>query len=132
MRYWLPVVLWMVVIFLFSGREKVAITDSYALSFLFFKTLHLIEYIFLYIVSYRAFFNTVTNKNRALIYSLILTIIYAATDEIHQHFVPTREGRLRDVIIDSFGGGLGWIILVQLLPKASKKLKSVAKRWQIL
>jgi len=110
----------------------VALTDSYALSFLFFKILHLIEYIFLYMVCYRAFFNTGTRKDKAFLYAFIITLLYAITDEIHQRFVPTREGRLRDVIIDAIGGGLGWILLIQFLPKAPKKLRNLAKKWQIL
>ena len=132
LRYWLPVILWMMVIFAFSGRQKVALTDSYALSFLFFKILHLIEYIFLYVICYRAFFNTGTRKDKAFLYAFIITLLYAMTDEIHQRFVPTREGRLRDVIIDAIGGGLGWILLTQWLPKAHRKLKNLAKKWQIL
>jgi len=122
----------MVVIFAFSNRQKVALTDSYALSFLFFKALHLIEYAFLYVVSYRAFLNSGLKKKKALLYSFILTFLYAATDEIHQRFVPTREGKLRDVIIDGLGGGLGWILLTQWLPKAPKRLKNLAKTWQLL
>jgi VanZ family protein len=132
LRYWLPVILWMMVIFAFSGRQKVALTDSYALSFLFFKILHLIEYIFLYMVCYRAFFNTGTRKDKAFLYAFIITLLYAITDEIHQRFVPTREGKLRDVIIDVIGGGFGWVMIAQFLPKAPKKLKTLAKRLQIL
>jgi VanZ family protein len=131
-RFWLPVILWMMVIFAFSGRQKVALTDSYALSFLFFKTLHLIEYIFLYVVCYRAFFNTGMRKDKVFLYAFIITLLYAISDEIHQWFVPTREGRLRDVIIDAIGGGLGWILLTQWLPKAPKKLRNLAKQWQLL
>jgi len=131
-RFWAPVILWMAVIFLFSSREKVALTDSYALGFLFFKALHLIEFIFLYFVCFRAFFNTGVSKDRAYVYAFLIAIFYAATDEIHQRFVPTREGRIRDVIIDAIGGGLGWIFLTQLLPKAPKSLKNLAKKWQLL
>ena len=41
-----------------------------------------------------------------------LAVAYAASDEFHQSFVPTREGSLRDVGIDSTGAlaalGLIW------------------------
>ncbi|MCJ7826188.1 VanZ family protein [Patescibacteria group bacterium] len=131
-RYWLPVIIYMAAIFIASSRQKVAISDSYAISFLFFKTLHLIEYIFLYLVCYRAFFNTGTRKDKAFLYAFIITVLYAATDEIHQRLVPTREGKFRDVIIDVIGGGFGWLIITSLLPKAPKKLKTLAKRLQIL
>lgn len=125
-KFWLPVVIWMLVIFIFSSRQKVAVTDSYALSFLFFKTLHLIEYAFLYILLYRALKNTTKAKKHPIfIYALIILILYAGTDELHQSFIPTREGKLRDVIIDTIGGGLGWIFLQELLPKAPEKLKNL-------
>ena len=130
--YWLPVIVWMIVIFLFSSRQKVAITDSYAVSFLFFKTLHLLEYSFFYILLYRAFRNTSVRNKNAYILSFVILTLFAISDEIHQAFVPTREGRLRDVIIDLIGGGLGWILLTQWLPMAPKRLKNLVKQWQLL
>ena len=99
-RFWLPVVLWMIVIFAFSSRQKVAFTDSYVISFVFFKTLHLVEYYVLYIVTYRAVRNTCKNKKNAWMTAFVITSVYAILDEIHQRYVPTREGKLRDVIID--------------------------------
>ncbi len=38
--------------------------------------------------------------------------IYAATDEIHQLFVPGRAGRFSDVCIDGMGAILGIVVLV--------------------
>ena len=46
--------------------------------------------------------------------SLWLAVLYAATDELHQTFVPTREGCLRDVFIDSSGAILGLFLLWRL------------------
>jgi len=131
-RFWLPVVLWMAVIFAFSSRQKVAFTDSYFLSFLFFKTLHMIEYYVLFVVTYRALRNTGKNKKSAWMIAFIITSVYAITDEIHQRFVPTREGKLRDAIIDMVAAGVAWITLKQLLPKTPKKLKSLARNWQLI
>ena len=39
----------------------------------------------------------------AALAALWVAVLYAATDEFHQTFVPTREGCLRDVFIDSTG-----------------------------
>lgn len=128
--YWLPVLVYMVIIFLFSSREKVALTDSYEISFLIFKTIHVLEYALFYLLSYRAFRNTVSAKSHAPFLAFFLLFIFAITDEIHQSFVPTREGRVRDVIIDALGGGTGWILIRYALPKAPKTLRSLAKRWQ--
>ncbi len=38
---------------------------------------------------------------------LLASFLYAASDEIHQAFVPSREGRPMDVLIDTGGAALG-------------------------
>ncbi len=43
------------------------------------------------------------NFKKALIISLILTVLYAFSDEAHQYFVPERQARLFDVGVDSLG-----------------------------
>ncbi len=125
--YWGPVLLWMTIIFYFSSRGKTVVTDSYVLSFVFFKTLHLIEYASLYLLYYRAMRNTagIDTRNIALI-SLGLVVIYAASDEFHQSLIPSREGRVRDVIIDTIGGGIGWILSAHVIPALPKKLRLLA------
>lgn len=40
-----------------------------------------------------------------------LIVAYAASDEVHQLFVPTREGRIRDVIYDSVGAAVALLLL---------------------
>lgn len=47
---------------------------------------------------------------RLYIWALFLTAAYACTDEAHQLFVSGREGRLRDVVIDTCGGLTGLLI----------------------
>lgn len=41
----------------------------------------------------------------------LFSAFYAATDEIHQLFVPGRSGQVKDVLIDSFGALLGVIFI---------------------
>lgn len=48
------------------------------------------------------------------IISFAVTALYAASDEIHQLFVPGRAGRIGDVLIDSAGALLGVIIFILL------------------
>jgi len=43
--------------------------------------------------------------------ALWFAVLYAATDEFHQTFVPSREGCLRDVLIDSCGAVIGLLLL---------------------
>jgi VanZ family protein len=40
---------------------------------------------------------------------LALVALYAASDEFHQSFVPSREASVRDVLLDSLGGALGLV-----------------------
>lgn len=39
--------------------------------------------------------------------ALALGVAYAATDELHQHFVPGRRGAPLDVLVDAVGVALG-------------------------
>ena len=48
----------------------------------------------------------------AWIYSLIVCIIYAITDEWHQTFVPGRSGEISDVLLDSASSLIGLLLLL--------------------
>jgi len=100
---WLPAVIWMSIIFYFSSRTRTVVSESYLLSFIFFKTLHVIEYAALYFLIFRGFYLSESKIPIAkkCLFALIISVIYAASDELHQTLVPTREGRIRDVFIDS-------------------------------
>lgn len=93
----------MLVIFTFSSRQRIGVSETYWLNFAFFKVLHLIEYAFLYVLMLRALTSGKTPSKKSYSVALLITILYAISDEMHQTFVPTREGTVRDVIIDSIG-----------------------------
>src|SRR3989344_3715227 len=131
--YWLPSVLWMGMIFFLSSRASVRVSDTQAIQFLFFKALHVVEYAILYTLLFRALKNTYPaplwqNRYNAFLFA----VVYGMTDEVHQMFVPTREGAFRDVIIDTLGISLAAISLWKLLPPAPKPLKTLAKKLCIL
>ena len=50
-------------------------------------------------------------SRKALIASAIIGVLYAISDEYHQTFVPLRDGRVRDVVIDSIGIFLMYLFL---------------------
>ena len=60
------------------------------------------EYAVLSFLLFRAL-QAVVVPRKALILSAIIAFLYAVSDEYHQTFVPLREGRARDVFIDSIG-----------------------------
>lgn len=62
------------------------------------------------------------NLKKYLMYSSLIGILYAITDEIHQLFVVGRSCELRDVIIDSCGIIIG-IVLFYVLNKCMIKIK---------
>ena len=43
--------------------------------------------------------------------ALALVALYAASDEFHQTFVPSRQGCVSDVLLDAAGGALGLVCL---------------------
>lgn len=122
-RYWLPALLWMALIFILSSRDRVAVSDVPTFNFLVFKTLHVIEYAVLYFLLFRGFYSiknkSITIQERFL-YPFILAMFYAATDEFHQTFAENREGSPRDVIIDTLGIFLMYIYIKNHL-KFTKK-----------
>ena len=94
-----------------------------------FKSLHVVEYAVLFTLTARALWRQNAKGDKAVVlrHAFIVTILYAMTDELHQQFVPSRQGQPRDVIIDGIGAGLIWYYLLKLLPKAPPKLRNWAK-----
>lgn len=118
--YWFWPVLWMVIIFVFSSRTRIGVSEKYLINFIFFKLLHIVEYTILYLLLFRAFYSHFPKNNKALIYAALSTLLFAISDEIHQSLVPTRQGTLRDIGIDTLGIILGFMYtknnLKKLLP----------------
>lgn len=99
------------VIFYFSTRPTAGVVSETVPRFLFFKTLHLIEYAVLTFLLYFAF-----SKNKI---TLITAYLYSLSDEIHQTFISGRSGRFRDILIDLIG-----IIIALYLIKYFRSKKS--------
>lgn len=131
----LLVILWMIFIFVMSSFDATSssnqsnfivdiitsiinIKDIGLLSLIIRKLAHFTEYFILGILVINMF-NRDNISNKYLI-SIILCIIYACTDEIHQFFVPGRSCQVTDVIIDSMGSIMG-VYLYKLINKGYKK-----------
>ena len=131
-KFWLPPVLWALLIFFSSSRPTVVVSEIYWPDFFIKKTGHMVVYGILFFLIYRALKNTTEKSFLTIAFTaLIFTFLYAASDEYHQTFILGRTGTLRDIIIDSFGAGLAWLGIWKWLPKAPKKLKNWAKKLQI-
>ncbi|CDM67239.1 putative membrane protein [Clostridium bornimense] len=137
---WFLVVIFMLFIFYMSSREGDKSTgDSSAVinliklylgidldmisngnaSFIVRKTAHATEYLILFLLVYMAV-KEYENVERKILLSLIITICYSISDEVHQYFVPGREMRIFDVMIDSIGASIGAILL-----KIKDRLKKI-------
>jgi VanZ like family len=97
-RLWLPPLLWAAVIFAFSSVPDLG-TGLGGWDLVLRKLAHTLEYAILGALLLRAL--------RAELPALAAGIAYAASDELHQHFVPGRRGAPLDVLIDSVGVALG-------------------------
>lgn len=101
---WIYVVLWSAVIFFFSSIPHLKIEQLGVLDFILRKLAHVTEYMILSVLYYRAFvISTRLESKRVIFYSIILSILYAVSDEFHQHFVPGRCFMVSDIIIDTVG-----------------------------
>ena len=130
-RFWLPVVIWAVVIFLFSARPTRRATQIFWQDFIIKNSAHVFEYGIFTILLYRALKEGGMEKKEAGVSSVILAVLYGVSDEFHQSFTPGRESTARDVIFDTIGAVLAIYGIWRYLPKAPKKLRLWAKRLQL-
>ena len=84
------------------------------LSLIIRKLAHFTEYLILGTLVINMF--TKNNAKKTYLLSILLCIIYAISDEIHQIFTPGRACQIKDILIDSVGSITG-IYLFKLLKK---------------
>ena len=129
---WTPVVSWAMVIFLFSAMPTNPVSQVHLTDFIVKKSAHVIEYAIFTTLLYRALRASGVNSKEAGVYSVILAVLYGASDEFHQSFTPGREPKVRDVFFDTIGSISAIYFIWNLLPKAPSRLKSLARNLQIL
>jgi len=141
--YWLPLLVWMCVIFAASGDVDSVKHSSTLfepllrwlfphmspahvgeLHHLFRKCCHMMEYSLLAVLAWRAVRQPQKKVRRPWRrdeagLALAIVLLYAASDELHQVFIPGRTGQFSDVIVDVIGGSIG----LTLLWLAGKKFK---------
>jgi VanZ family protein len=107
-KAWLPPLLWALFIYVLSDQGVLPKFDEDFADFIFKKSAHMFVYAVLYLLFYRAISHSLRDQHtpRFWIYALVLTFIYAASDELHQMFVPGRYGTIRDVGYDMLGASI--------------------------
>lgn len=123
------VIIWMIIIFIFSNETSTMSNEKsrafihliqvlgldlngffgHLSNFIVRKVSHFLEYFVLAIL----LFNIIKGKfkiKKVFIISIIIVILYACTDEIHQIFIPGRTARIKDIFIDTAGGSVGLLL----------------------
>ncbi len=134
LKFWLPVLFWMALIFTASADAhsyehssrfvepflhwlfpKMSQVNIEKIHHVLRKCGHLTEYAILALLLWRALQMTNNNLPRwswpKVGGTLLLVFFFAATDEFHQRFVPTRTPLVSDVFIDTAGGAIGLLVL---------------------
>lgn len=130
------VLIWMIIIFIMSSFDATEsanqsnfivniITNIFkienieVLSFIIRKLAHFTEYLILGFLTIN-----MLNKNdisKKYLISILICLIYATSDEIHQIFAPGRACQIKDILIDSIGSITG-IYLYKLISKRKKSI----------
>ncbi len=107
---YLPPILWGIVIFFLSAQSSLPSFSTSLTDFIFKKCSHIFVYAVLYFLTYRAVnFRRPASKVKNWRLPLLLCILYATTDEVHQAFTPHRSSSIRDVGYDFLGAGLAFL-----------------------
>ena len=105
--YWLPLLLYCLAIFIQSGFDTPGQIPAIPM---IDKILHFVAYAIMGILFFRAY-GTLPIGNRQLLLVLLSILsagLYGISDEIHQHFVPSRNADSMDVLAD-FLGSIGGV-----------------------
>lgn len=145
--YMIPVIIWMIFIFYMSGKtgqessgqsgkislfitnllEKVRQDPAQEmqnlqdiLELVIRKAAHMTEYAILFLLSYLAMVKISMSQSRFYNRSIavLISLLYACSDEMHQLLVPGRSGRMIDVGIDM--AGVLIVLICMILSKNTK------------
>ena len=149
LKYWLPVLIWLGVIF-FGSTEMMSAeqTSRFLLPFLRWlkpdispetftqihflvrKLAHVGEYAILALLLWRAVRSSpALHMKLSMLFGAVLLAcaLFAASDEFHQSFVKSRTPSVRDVILDIVGALIGLLIGVSSAHRHPKKTSSTAR-----
>jgi VanZ family protein len=103
-RLWAPVALYLALIFWLSSLpSRPSITPRTV-----DKVLHLLLYLPLGILMARALAGGwQVNSLKTVCAAAAIATLYGISDEVHQHFVPSRQVEVLDVVADAVGAALG-------------------------
>ena len=121
LKYFIPALIWMIFIFIMSHTNgNDSSNQSNFIAEIIRKAAHMSEYAILLLLLYYALSNVISKHTLSL--SLLVTFIYACSDEFHQLFIPGRSGQFKDVLIDTSGALIMLMIIFLWQRKKKSKL----------
>ena len=115
-KLWLPVVIWAGLIFYLSSIPYLKTSLETFWDTILRKIAHMVEYSIFFLLLARA-------MKKPLIWPIILSILYAISDEFHQSFVPGRAMALVDICFDAAGVLIGYLVQKNLLTNKKDLIK---------
>ena len=112
---YVPIFVWCFIIFLLSSFPTLPGPPGLPLDFAFKKLAHMFMYFILFRLIYRAVLLDVSHPIKASIVTMVLTGLYAISDEYHQSFVPGRTSTGRDVLFDVLGATIAWFSIFKYI-----------------
>ena len=145
LKYWLPVLIWVCLIFVGSTDvmsaeqtsrflvpflrwldPQISVATIATIHFAVRKLGHIIEYVILAMLLWRGLRRGTNLQMKMSILSAsvwVVCAIFAASDEFHQSFVPSRTASPIDVLIDICGAFVGLAICLTIA--ARKQLQKI-------
>ena len=149
LKYWLPLLIWLAVIFVGSTNLMSAEhTSRFIVPILLWlkpgmapktiwiilvvmrKCAHVTEYAILALLLWRAVRSgSALHMNMSLLFGAVLlaSALFAASDEFHQSFVKSRTPSVRDVLLDVAGTFLGLLIGARFAQRHPKQTRSATE-----
>lgn len=146
LKYWLPLLIWISVIFVGSTNLMSAEhTSRFVVPFLLWlkpgmspqtiwliliaarKCAHVTEYAVLSLLLWRALRAVpILHKKALTVFGVVMVgcALFAASDEFHQIFVKSRTPSVRDVLLDIAGAILGLLVGASFARRAPKKFRA--------
>jgi VanZ family protein len=113
-KRWLPLIVWLVLIFGLSSIPALSARSIIKLPFQTDKVVHFVEYAIFAVLYYRGLsYGGVRIRLSAVIVVVLSGIGVAALDEMYQSYIPGRDSSAFDLAMDSAGIVAGTVIAVR-------------------
>jgi len=123
--YWIPVLLWMGVIFYLSSQPDLK-TPFGIWDTILRKFAHAFEFGVLTLLVWRTLAQYQLKLFKLIGWSSVIGLLYAISDEWHQYFVNTRNGNIWDLLIDCVG--IVVIVIIVGSYYRNKEVKQIKKK----